>query len=44
LGAVASSSELIYLTGGTGTGTAGSASTVSGYIQYIVSDNGAFTA
>lgn len=44
LGAVLSSSELVYLTGGTGTGTAGSASTVSGYIQYIVSDNGTFTS
>ena len=44
LGAVLSSTELVYLTGGTGTGTSGSPSVVSGYIQYIVSDNGAFTA
>lgn len=44
LGAVLSSSELVYLTAGTGTGTSGSPSTVSGYITYIVSDNGAFNA
>lgn len=44
MGAVLSSSELVYLTAGTGTGTSGSPSTVSGYINYIVSDNGAFNA
>ena len=44
MGAVLSSTEMVYLTAGTGTGTSGSPSTVSGYITYIVSDNGAFTA
>lgn len=44
LGAVMSSSDFVYLTGGTGTGTSGSPSTVSGYIQYIVTDSGAYTA
>lgn len=44
IGAVLSSSELVYLTAGTGTGTSGSPSTVSGYITYIVSDNGNYTA
>lgn len=44
LGAVMSSTELVFLTGGTGTGTAGSPSTVSGYIQYVVTDSGAYTA
>jgi len=44
MGAVLSSSELVYLTGGTGSGTSGSPSTATGYIQYIVSDTGAYTA
>ena len=43
-GAALSSTEMVYLTAGTGTGTSGSPSTVSGYIVYIVTDNGAFTA
>ena len=43
MGSVLSSSELVYLTI-VGSGTTAGNNTVSGYIQYIVSDNGNYTA
>lgn len=45
MGSVLSSSELVYLTiTASGAASTPGTNTVSGYIQYIVTDNGAYTA